>query len=353
MVVAASSGCKSRPQPPVEGPRLVGYIPGYTAQCRSLTDCESLGGVLGFDPRGLWRPLRFSSAPFGVLCRAAECRGEYESRQTCGYGVPVDATSCRPVRVRLGVSCGRTKADQKTKGKRSTGEAMPTAGDGEVMAGHCEQRWRARSLPDATNDGEECGMSEWCSPRCWRSDSCPSASPRCWRRLPCDGGRPRRHMPIGALELAGAGASSLGCSTFGRCARGGRMLLLLTGRCLPTLATAIRSTRRLRRSFSLVTPRTSASLSRVAVTASMATFVRWSCSVGSPLAVREVLADVPGGPTIPLAIRRRVVHCKPSLGHAGLTGEAVLSPHEPPTTGPSPPARTNSRMLSPRPSPTR
>jgi hypothetical protein len=39
--------------------------------------------------------------------------------------------------------------------------------------------------------------------------------------------------------------------------------------------------------------------SRVAVTASMATFVRWSCSVGSPLAVRGVLGDVPDGPTIP------------------------------------------------------
>jgi len=38
----------------------------------------------GFEPPRAWRPLRFSSAPLGVLGRAVRCRLEYESQQFCG-----------------------------------------------------------------------------------------------------------------------------------------------------------------------------------------------------------------------------------------------------------------------------
>jgi hypothetical protein len=62
---------------PWQGPRLVGYVPGYTARCRSLIDCEKLAEGEGFEPPRAWRPLRFSSAPFGVLGRAVRCRLEY------------------------------------------------------------------------------------------------------------------------------------------------------------------------------------------------------------------------------------------------------------------------------------
>ena len=79
----------------MEGPRLVGYIPGYTAQCRSLTDCERLAEGEGFEPPRAWRPLRFSSAPIGVLSGVAGCRPAYESRLGCGSPVPPGTSPCR------------------------------------------------------------------------------------------------------------------------------------------------------------------------------------------------------------------------------------------------------------------
>ena len=214
MAVAALSGCKSRPAPPVEGPRLVGYIPGYTAQCRSLTDCERFGGGRGIrTPEGLAALAVFKCPVWRVVPVPPSAAVNTNHERPAGHGVPVDATSCRPVRGAVGGKLRSHKSGSENERQAVDGrEVMPMAGDGEVINRAIASNDGALA-PSQTqpNDGEECGMSEWMLSTLLAIGSVSLglakvlAAPS-MRRRAAGGGI----SPIGALELAGAAGILVG-----------------------------------------------------------------------------------------------------------------------------------------------